>query len=163
MGRLVVFSVAPLLLLVATACNHGQKASGQTPFNVEEVRAAFKAATGDQLVARGTMPALVGWGKVVALKEIVQPEAPRKYGEFGITVFENPERLKRATQEAGDQADERSIYWHYTPVNQEGPVPTWSTAKNYGNVRLTWINDEKQTDARWSKLDSAMSRLFEGD
>jgi hypothetical protein len=161
MGRLVVFSVAPLLLLVATACDHGQKASGQTPVNVEDVSAAFKAVTGDQLVTRGTMPALVGWGKVVALA--VQPEASHRYGEFGITVFENPERLKRATQEAGDQADERSIYWHYTPVNQEGPVPTWSATKNYGNVRLIWINDEKKTDARWGKLDSAMSTLLQGD
>jgi hypothetical protein len=30
------------------------------------------------------MPAIVGWGKVVALE--VQPEASHKYGEFGVTV-----------------------------------------------------------------------------
>jgi hypothetical protein len=159
MGRIVVLSVAPLLLLVATACDHGQKTSGQTPFDAEEVRAAFKAATGDQLVIRGTMPTLIGWGKVVVLE--VQPEASHRYGEFGITVFENPERLKQATQEAGDQPDERSIYWHYTPVNQEGPVPTWRAAKNYRNVRLIWINGEKQTDTRWDVLDGALSTLLQ--
>jgi hypothetical protein len=161
MGRIVVLSVTPLLLLVATACDRAEKTSGETPFDVEEVRAAFKAATGDQLVVRGTMPALVGWGKVVALD--VQPEASHKYGEFGVTVFENPERLKQATREAGDKPDERSIYWHYTPVNQEQHVPSWSAAKIYRNVRLVWINDAKQTDTRWDVLDDALSTLLEGN
>jgi hypothetical protein len=160
MGRLVVLSVAPLLLLVATACDRGQETFGQTPFDVEEVRAAFKAATGDQLMIRGTMPALVGWGKVVALD--VQPEASHKYGEFGVTVFENPERLKQATREAGDKLDKHSIYWHYTPVNEEQHVPTWSAAKNYRNVRLIWINDAKHTDTRWDVLDGALSTLLQG-
>jgi len=160
MGRLVALSVAPLLLLVATACDRGETSSGQTPFDVEEVRAAFKAATGDQLVIRGTMPAIVGWGKVVALE--VEPEASHKYGEFGVTVFENPERLEQATREGGDKADERGIYWHYTPVNQEQHVPTWSAAKNYRNVRLKWFNDAKHTDRRWDVLDGALSALLQG-
>jgi hypothetical protein len=70
------------------------------------------------------------------------------------------ERLKRATREAGDKPDKRSIYWHYTPVNEEGPVPTWSAAKNFENVGLVWINGTKQTDARWDVLDGAMQRLL---
>ena len=161
MGRIVVLSVTPLLLLVATACDRGQKTSDQTPFDVEQVRAAFKAATGDQLVIRGTMPALVGWGKVVALH--AQPDASHKYGEFGITVFENPERLRQATREAGDKPDERSIYWHYTPVNEEQHVASWSAAKNYRNVRLIWINDAKNTDTRWDTLDGALNTLLQGN
>jgi hypothetical protein len=87
MERLAVLCFAPLTLLVAVACSQNKETSGQKPFNVEEVRAAFKAATGDQLVIRGTMPPILGWGKVVALA--VRSDASHKYGEFGITVFEN--------------------------------------------------------------------------
>src|SRR4051794_7070069 len=93
MGRPDALCVILLVLVAGAACDGSEKASRQTPFDVKDVQAAFKAATGDDLVIRGTLTVIPEWGPVTAL---TVPERLRtKYGEFGITVFENPERLTR--------------------------------------------------------------------
>jgi hypothetical protein len=159
-GRPVVrpgFLGVVLLVLVAAACDRSDGRSAKTPYDVKDVRAAFKEATGDDLVVRHELTVIPEWGDVTPL---TSPEdSTSKYGEFGITVFENPERLTRAIKSEGVKPDKQSIYWRYTPANEEQPVPSWSAAKRYQNVRLVWITTRKKTDNRWQTLDRAMSRL----
>src|SRR4051812_16123944 len=152
MRRPDALCVILFVLVAGAACDRSDKASGQTPFDVNDVQATFKEATGDELVVRGTLTVIPEWGNVTALE--VPERLRKKYGEFGITVFESPERLTRAIELEGEKPNARSIYWRYTPVNEERRTPSWSAAKRYENVRLVWINRARQTDEHWDVLDA---------
>jgi len=148
-----------VLVLVAAARDRSDGSSAKTPYSVKDVRAAFKAATGDDLIVRGELTVIPEWGDVTALNG--PPGSASKYGEFGITVFENPERLTRVIRSEGVKPDKQSIYWRHVRGSEEGP-PYWSAAKRYENVRLLWITKKKKTDGRWQTLDRAMNRLRDG-
>lgn len=145
-------------------------------FTAAEVADAFKQETGDELrvdeFAAGISPvnnaARLGFeGPVEEAEGEIQSEPAHpalhaKYGTFSIFVGEDAAELRLSSF---GEPDEAGRFW-VAGVPERGPNAgrrVWSVYKIYGlNVRLGWFPDdrsERQLDARWHRLDRALSRL----
>ena len=165
-----------LLALAASACGgaaeNDRAATTPGPFTAAEVAEVFKRETGDELrvyeFAAGASPeknaarlAMEGRDGEIQT-EPPSPEMQTKYGRFTIYVHSDPAKVKMSSFGAPDEAGR---FW-VTGIPERGANAgwrVWTVYKIYGpNVRLQWSADdrrERRLDARWYRLDSALSPL----
>jgi hypothetical protein len=82
--------------------------------------------------------------------------AQDRYGAFNIYVVKRKEALKVFKQDEKKQKiePEDGIYW-----DRSSAGGGWTATTLYDNVVLTWIADEKKTDARYKRLTTILSNL----
>jgi hypothetical protein len=142
-------------LLVACGSNGGNR------FTAQEVAARFAQLTGDRLVV-DPAAATHGGATVLSLSQ-GQADATiqqNRYGTFSIYVLDNDQERSLYTLDPRGSAvrrDPRSgIYWQQL---SDSP-PSWQASKPYRNVVLQWqAGDTRRTDARWNRLDAALTSL----
>ncbi len=149
-----------MLLATATAavvggCGGGDKSSGSEDagkHSDRDVADLFQQAGGVELITRPstsfdtlTLPATSG----------ASAGPQDRYGAFNVYVVKRKEALKIFKQDDKKQEikPENGIYWNRSPSGG------WIATKFYGNVVLTWIADEKKTDARYRRLTTILGNL----
>ena len=151
--------LALAMLFIVAACGESgadDRQAGKSSA-VQTVVETFERATGDKLVVESkTTPDQPIIGEATLLG--VPPELDDKYGDFGISVYEELGPEKKAWLTNG-QRDSEGVYWSYTPPMEEGERGYWSAAKWYGNVGLIWFHPSKEKTVQWERLDNALRQL----
>jgi len=147
-------------MLLATAavvggCGGGDKSSGDGDsgkYSDQDVSDLFQQAGGVELVTRPstsfdtlTLPATSG----------ASAGPQDRYGAFNVYVVKRKDALTVFKQDDKKREiePEDGIYWNRSASGG------WTATKFYDNVVLTWIADEKKTDARYKRLTTILGNL----
>jgi hypothetical protein len=145
-------------LLVAAGCGGGDDEGGGDgtdagKYDDQDVTDLFQQAGGVELVTRPspsfdtlTLPTSSG----------SSASAQDRYGAFNVYVVKRKDALKVFKQDDKKQEiePEDGIYW-----DRSSAGGGWTATTFYDNVVLTWIADEKKTDARYKRLTTILSNL----
>ena len=164
-------ALVPLLLAVlalASGCGASGDADDQeqeaAPVAAQQVVQEFEETPGlpELEPAAGSDPAWDQLGPGLDLPAADQ----KRYGTFTIYVVD-PEDPEAVTSLLADkdtaepiEADANGIHWDFDEL-----AKSWVAQKRYGsNIVLAWWNEQAQkgTDARWRRLDRALTELTNG-
>jgi hypothetical protein len=129
----------------------GGTAAGK--YNDQDVADLFQQAGGVELVTRPS----------TSFDTLTLPEesgtaanAQDRYGAFNIYVVKRKEALQvfKQDDQKREIKPENGIYWERSTAGTG-----WTATRFYDNVVLTWIADEKKTDARYNRLTTILANL----
>jgi hypothetical protein len=152
---------AATLLLFTMACGKTAKRSNAvtavTPITTKQLVDEFEKRTGEKLYRRANpgIPTLSAPRDILWLPK----DASKRYGDFRIDVFRNRTDAETTVLSSKEPSAGGDIYWKLIPAEHEGDRSVWLATKLYGNVVLSWSNDQERIDARWHRLDSILSDL----
>jgi hypothetical protein len=152
------------LTLVAAAmliagCGGGDSGNGSDggtaagKYDDQDVANLFRQAGGVELVTRSstsfdtlTLPEESG----------AEANAQDRYGAFNIYVVKRKDALQvfRQDDKKREIKPENGIYWERSTSGSG-----WTATRFYDNVVLTWIADDKKTDARYDRLTTILANL----
>jgi hypothetical protein len=150
-----------LLVLLTAAAGCGGGHDGPPDLDAGQVARGFARVTGDRLV--GDPGAGRDGIQVLALATSTADATAlqARYGSFSIFVVGDGDLGPLTSQDPGGDAvrpDARGIYWR----RLSAAPPAWQAAKRYRNVVLQWeAGRTRATDARFDRLDAALSRLVD--
>jgi hypothetical protein len=131
--------------------NSGGRPAGK--YDDQDVSKLFQQAGGIELVTRPSTSF-----DTLALPEESgsQANAQDRYGAFNIYVVKRREALQvfKQDDQKREIRPENGIYWQ-----RSSSGTGWTATRFYDNVVLTWIADEKKTDARYDRLTAILANL----
>jgi hypothetical protein len=141
---------------VIAGCGGGSNSGGGgTPpgkYDDQDVADLFQQAGGVELITR---PSTSFDTLTLPQESGTSANAQDRYGAFNIYVVKRKEALKvfKQDDQKREITPENGIYW------ERSTAGGWTATKFYDNVVLTWIADEKKTDARYNRLTTILANL----
>lgn len=152
-----------MVIVLCSACASGgsrqQKVSVLPTFTACDVIRTFREVTGQELAYRRRLD-LARMGGGVSDEVSTSGTGSSPYGEFRFWIeVERPTAPGFALRPVSGRPDSRGIYWTYDIPERPGEHGAWAASKIRRNVKLTWFNATKATDANWEMLNRVLEAL----
>lgn len=185
--RSIAATIACACILLLVACGEKEIVVLEPEPVVPSPEAAgviedFRKLTGDELVAVAHDSDLLGFPgdaddpRLNESAELLilesggeatsgEPTGLQRYGRFVINVVNSDGArggilFSDETGQALTRDPSNGIFWERLVLDgPDGPIEQWLAHKPYGNVVLTWLSNERATDARWAALDRALGEI----
>lgn len=152
-SALTLLAAATLIAGCGGGGNGGGGGNAAGKYDDQDVADLFQQAGGVELVTR---PSTSFDTLTLPQESGTSANAQDRYGAFNVYVVKRKEALQvfKQDDQKREIKPENGIYWERSKAGTG-----WTATRFYDNVVLTWIADEKKTDARYKRLTTILANL----